>query len=323
MALSDELLETSLHAALSAIEIYNKPDFKYREQVFTILCVNAWELLLKAKIVKDANEDLASLYIPLPGGGYKANRTNNPMTIEIVGAMRKLQLDQAIVSNLETLIEIRDTAVHFYHSQTLSYIVFSLGVAALKNYQTLVAAWFGKSLLDYNFYILPLAFAHNFRTLSMIEVEKEPEVIGNLISSISGAQATVDQSGGFYFACEIATEVKAAKSYSGNADILAVFDPAAADGTAVFVQTQRLIDKYPISYRELLKRVQQARPGTTANMINASLKQLGIRGDARYSAYNFRNKQQERTYASTGVVPGSATCIYNEDAVQLLIASIP
>ena len=35
------LLEKSVHAALSAIEIYNKPDFKYREESFSILMVNA------------------------------------------------------------------------------------------------------------------------------------------------------------------------------------------------------------------------------------------------------------------------------------------
>jgi hypothetical protein len=77
----ENLVENSLQAALSSIEIYNKPDFKYREQVFVILNVNAWELLLKAKILKDSNDDLTSLYIPSPLGGYKTNRTNNPMTI--------------------------------------------------------------------------------------------------------------------------------------------------------------------------------------------------------------------------------------------------
>ena len=46
------LLDKSLAAALAAIEIYNKPDFKYREESFVILVVNAWELLLKAKILK-------------------------------------------------------------------------------------------------------------------------------------------------------------------------------------------------------------------------------------------------------------------------------
>lgn len=37
---------------LSAIEIYNKPDFKYREETFAILAINSWELLLKARLLK-------------------------------------------------------------------------------------------------------------------------------------------------------------------------------------------------------------------------------------------------------------------------------
>ena len=54
------LLEKSVHAALSAIEIYNKPDFKYREESFSILMVNAWELLLKARILQRNKNKLES-----------------------------------------------------------------------------------------------------------------------------------------------------------------------------------------------------------------------------------------------------------------------
>ena len=60
---SDLLLNKSIQAALSSIELYNKPNFSYREESFTILMVNAWELLLKAKIVTDANQDMSALYI--------------------------------------------------------------------------------------------------------------------------------------------------------------------------------------------------------------------------------------------------------------------
>ena len=46
------LLDKSVGSMLSAIEIYNKPNFQYREDTFAILSVNAWELLLKAYICK-------------------------------------------------------------------------------------------------------------------------------------------------------------------------------------------------------------------------------------------------------------------------------
>lgn len=95
------LLEKSVQAVVSAIEIYNKPDFKYREESFSILMVNAWELLLKAKILKDNNNNLTSLYIidkerslkrdgtPKKNPCYKLNRANNFMTIDIYSALKK------------------------------------------------------------------------------------------------------------------------------------------------------------------------------------------------------------------------------------------
>ena len=51
---------------LSAIEIYNKPDFKYREETFTILAINSWELLLKARILKLNNYRVNSIYCYKP-----------------------------------------------------------------------------------------------------------------------------------------------------------------------------------------------------------------------------------------------------------------
>lgn len=48
---------------ISAIEIYNKPDFKYREETFSILAINSWELLLKAKWLKENRNKVRSLYV--------------------------------------------------------------------------------------------------------------------------------------------------------------------------------------------------------------------------------------------------------------------
>lgn len=47
-----KLCDNSRAAMLAAIEIYNKPQTTYREQVVTVLVVNAWELILKAALCK-------------------------------------------------------------------------------------------------------------------------------------------------------------------------------------------------------------------------------------------------------------------------------
>jgi hypothetical protein len=48
---SEKLVDKSEAAMISAIEIYNKPDYRYRDETFSILALNAWELLLKGKLV--------------------------------------------------------------------------------------------------------------------------------------------------------------------------------------------------------------------------------------------------------------------------------
>ena len=60
---TQELLDKSIAAMVSAIEIYNKPNFLYRGETFSILAINSWELLLKAKMLHENNNRASSLYV--------------------------------------------------------------------------------------------------------------------------------------------------------------------------------------------------------------------------------------------------------------------
>ena len=60
---SSRLVNKAEAALLAAIEVYNKPAFAYREETFSILALNAWELLLKAKLVADNNNDPRCIYV--------------------------------------------------------------------------------------------------------------------------------------------------------------------------------------------------------------------------------------------------------------------
>lgn len=58
-----ELVDKSIAAMIAAIEIYNKPDFKYREETFSVLNVNSWELLIKVYWLKLNSNKVKSLYV--------------------------------------------------------------------------------------------------------------------------------------------------------------------------------------------------------------------------------------------------------------------
>jgi hypothetical protein len=85
-------------ALISAIELYNKPDSHYREEGFAILALNAWELMLKAKLLDNSRNALKVLWLyerRLTQDGARStreyvrkNRAGNFYTIGIGEAIR-------------------------------------------------------------------------------------------------------------------------------------------------------------------------------------------------------------------------------------------
>jgi hypothetical protein len=319
----ENLLDNSIKAMLAAIEIYNKPDFKYRGQVFSILLVNSWELLLKAKILFDNNNQIESLYVILPDGSYKRNRTENFLTIEIFSAIKKLNLSATISENLNCLIDIRDTAIHFFHDDTLDYAVYTLGIASLKNYQRLVKEWFDESLQKYNFYILPVGFAYNFETLSLIDFQNKPDIVKNFINSIKESKSKLDSSD-FHFICEITTKVVSAKKFTVDTppDLITAIDQNTNPEQLIIHKFQHLIDKYPLSYSELVEKIKRQIPETNNFIINKLIKETKIKTNKDYSAYNFRTKKQFDYYERTGELDSYVHSIYNEAAVRFIVGKI-
>lgn len=317
-SLSNVLLENSISAALSSVEIYNKPDFKYREEIFTILNINSWELLLKAKILKDSNEKIESLYI-IQDGVPKKTRNGSPMTLEAIGAMNKLKIDDAVIENLKEIINIRDSAIHFINEKPIKYLVFTLGVASLKNYQKLIKDWFDKSLAEYNFYIMPLAFAYDFKTLSLLELDKQKPAVSALMKSVTSNQERLNPASGYYFVCEIFAEIKTAKKFSEGVDLRVAVDSTSGGKASVILKTQRLIDKYPLNFRQLIDRIMKEQPLCKLNMILKIMKDSNLRFDDRYSGFNFRSKAQEEKFKVTHSMPRGIPSIYNEDAARFIV----
>lgn len=169
------LVEKAVDACLAAIEIYNKPNFEYREETFSILMLNAWELLLKARILKENNNRMREIEVWIPkrkkdGSATKRiypkkNRSGSTMTIGLGTAANTVQeydddgIDNLCVANLILLTEIRDNAVHLHNkSKGLQKRIHEIGSASLRNFARSAKDWFGMDLSAYNFFLMPLAF---------------------------------------------------------------------------------------------------------------------------------------------------------------------
>lgn len=99
--LINSFLDKSEEAFLMAIEIYNKPTIKYRLEGFAFFICNAWELLLKAKMLKNGE----SIYYP-----DKPNRT-----ISLSNCVSHIFTNDKdpVRKNLKIIISLRNTSTHF------------------------------------------------------------------------------------------------------------------------------------------------------------------------------------------------------------------
>lgn len=311
---SKKLARHSISSALAAIEIYNKPAFPDREQVFAVLMVTAWESLLKARILHLSRNKLTSLFVREKAKRYKRNRNKIPFTIDIYESMRRLNLDPIVASNIGHLVEIRDSAVHLTaESPSLPQLVFSLGTATLRNYAKLVHDWFNLPLSSYNFYIMPLAFSTPFRTLRLADIQREPEDIAQIIESISRSQEELPLSKDFYFLCEIETSLVSSKKISQATDLVASIDSTNPD--AIIVQKPiSALDQYPYSGTQIAQLVKDKIPTVSRNEIWKAIKNLGLKGNKKYAKYSYPTK------AAESLGPSKATgVIYNHEALLALL----
>ncbi len=262
------MLEKSVAAMLSAIEIYNKPDFRYREETFSVLCINSWELLLKAKVLNLASNKVASLYAmeyrTLKTGMKsrvkrpKKNRSGNPLSINIFEAYRivteeyGVKIDKAVNDNLIALTEIRDNSIHFVNDDLLlSLKIQELGSASLQNYLHLVSLWFGDVLSGYNFYLMPLSFFRDFSEAHGVSLNANERKVLEYIRKSEESYDGVEDVGDYNLTLRIDVKFQKVKSTSGL-PVQITDDPNA---TAVYLSEEDFTDKYPWDYDILSTRL--------------------------------------------------------------------
>ncbi|MEG0190891.1 MAG: DUF3644 domain-containing protein, partial [Lachnospiraceae bacterium] len=98
-----KLLEKAQEAFVMSIELYNKPTIKYRVEGFGMFISNAWELMLKAYIIKKMGA--SSIYY-----------SDNPnRTLSLENCIQKVFTNNKdpLRQNLEKIIELRNTSTHF------------------------------------------------------------------------------------------------------------------------------------------------------------------------------------------------------------------
>lgn len=270
-----KLFEKAVAAITSAVEIYNKPAFHYRDETFALLALNAWELLLKARVVQLSGGKQRSIFVyekrktktgALSNKEYlKRSRSNNPMTIGIRSAIGKLdlhatsRLPDAVKNNIEALIEIRDCSAHFFSSSlALRRQLLEVGTATVRNFVWYGRKWFGRDLSDELQILLPIGFINVGGTVVIASAEEKKllQCIGELAAS-SKASETTD----LHFQTAIEIQIKK----SGGAETPSVKITNDPGATPIVLTEENLAALFPWTYDELTKRCKERYSDFTAN----------------------------------------------------------
>ncbi len=270
-----EFTDRAIAATVAAIEIYNKPDFPYRAETFCILAINGWELLLKAKWLHENNNKIRSLYVRepyqkkdgTPSKRLRIKRTHsgNPFTYSLGSLARKLveqkHLDQTALKNIEVLLELRNSSVHFYNQSgtVLATQLQELGAASLKNFVLAMKDWFARDLSEFNFYLMPLSFVSLPQRTDAIILNREEQ---KFLEYLEQLKTQTDESGSKYvFMVNI--EVKFTRSrVKGAPEVQITNNP---DATEIRLSEDQIRERYPWDYERLGEECRKRYPDFKRN----------------------------------------------------------
>ncbi len=279
-----ELLDRAIAATVAAIEIYNKPDFQYRAETFCILAINGWELLLKAKWLHKNGNKIRSLYMTEPRhkkDGTKSKRlktkltrSGNPFTHSIDHLAKQLveqkHLDRRAMDNIEALLELRDSSVHFYHQSgaVLATSLQGLGAASLKNFVLAMKKWFDRDLAELDFYLMPLSFVELPKQVDAIIPSKKEKNFLNYLRQLESDTNNSDSE----YAVTLNIDVKFTRSNTSEATPVRV--TTGPDALEVRLTEEQILEKYPWDYKKLTKECKKRYTGFKCNQKYHDIRKL-------------------------------------------------
>lgn len=143
-SISNELLDKSKEAMISAVQIYNNPSIKFKSEMFIITAIISWTYLMHAYYRK---RKIDYRYYKMNGKQKRYDRTKNGaykhLELERCINEKKSPLDKGTANNLKFLIGIRHEIEHQKTDNIDEYIGAKLQACAL-NYNKELTKMFGK-----------------------------------------------------------------------------------------------------------------------------------------------------------------------------------
>lgn len=258
--LTKSLIENSIEAFIHAIETINRPSVKYRMESFCFLFCNAWELLMKAKLLNDGKK----IY-------YKKKRKRPRRSFALDDCLNRIFTSEndPVKLNIKNIHDLRNNAIHL----VIPFIpidIMGLFQAGVLNYPQALQDWFGVSLsnrIPLGMMVLVYDFDPTQHSLDYAKMKRRlpAETIRWLTEFQQGIRNQADSLGRFgnQFYIPITLQLAMTKK-PGKADI--VLSSGIGGKETLMVEVQKETDTlYPYRQKQLVELVNQKLDGKLIN----------------------------------------------------------
>lgn len=246
-------------ALLAAIEIYNKPTVEYREQTFALLVTNAWEILLKARLIQVGQGKIQTIYRRQSGSRHfeRDKITNEPITISLSQALNRVGLPHEVRANIQGIIEIRNRAAHLgVLKPEVQDRILKFGTASVQNFIRLSSTWFGETIDEP--YLLPVGFVGHAAGAG----GKPPKGQRDLIQTLDTLARVPSGTDNSDYSTVLKVQIELSRGISGGGSIGFATDPAAPK---VRVSDDEAMSAFPATYHDLVAQCRKRYPDFKKN----------------------------------------------------------
>lgn len=309
----DRLLEKSREAFLLAVELYNRPTIRYHVEGCSFFLCNAWELMLKAHLIK--RDGIGSIYYP-----------DSKRTISLEDCLSRIytNVHDPLRANMHKAIDLRNTSTHFV-VQEYELFYGPILQACVENFDEQMRKLHDVEISDYvpeNYLVLSVRRA--LVDEDECRARYSQEDLEKMLETMEGIQTTADEMDSRRFSCTYVTELRVSKKK--DADL--TFRVASDEGTpaALVKQLVQAKDRYPYRPKKVVERINSLirREGIVLLQGGVDTRTLG-KSNKPFNMYHFGLFKSaysligDERYSYNSAMDGETPAyIYSQRAVDLI-----
>lgn len=311
-SLQKQLLKKCQEAFIMGLEIYNKPTILYRVEEFSFFICNAWELMLKAHLIKTKGENFI----------YFKDSPNRTISLEKCIELTFTNNKDPLRVNLEKIVSLRNTSTHFI-TEDYERIYAPLFQSSVINFTNKIDEFHNIDITD--------RVPQNFLTLSVsmselndeqVRAKYSPELAEKLIIDRNEIEVLKENSN-HKFAISIQQNLYITKK-EGNSDFKVSVSRGANAKGQIIKELRNPNDTHRYSFKSLIDEINKQLRSKNINFKHSSREKSRDKFNTSdlTEFINFYNLKLDERYAFKHKIGESVRYSYSLEAANFIVNQI-